>query len=139
MLPDPMPRLADKRWVCSGLLCLLTLAVVASPAFGAPKAAKERKISMLYALSAGSGTLTPEHGKGARYRLTFGHLDRSVVWFSDRPARRSGAFPNRALTEAWNGLGFASDPPNAALVYTDASGRAGRTVIVELSHPRLAK
>lgn len=134
-----MATLSNKRYACAGLLCLLTLALVITPAFGAANAAKERKISMLYALSASSGTLTPKHGKGARYKLTLRHLDRSVVWFSDRPARRSGAFAVRALAEAWKGLGFAADPPNAALVYSDTSGRTGRTLIVELSHPRLAK
>lgn len=134
-----MTRFSHKRRICAGLLCLAALALVITPAFGAGKAPKERKISMLYALSASSGMLTAKQGKGSLYKLTLKRLNRNVVWFSDRPARRSGAFPNRVLAESWSGFGFAADPPNAALVYSDKSGRAGRTVIVELSHPRLAK
>jgi uncharacterized protein YjbI with pentapeptide repeats len=138
MLSDAMTMPSNKRYAYAGLLCLLTLALVITPASGANQATKERKASILYALNAGSGTLAPKKGKGALYELTLNHLDRNVVWFSDRPARRSGTFPNRVLAEAWRGFGFAADPPNAALVYSDRSGRVGRTVIVELSHPRLA-
>ena len=139
MPSDLMAKPSNKRHACAGLLCLLTLALAITPAFGAGKATREQKISILYSLSAGKGTLTPKRGKGVLYKLTLKQLDRNVVWFSDRPARCSGAFPNRVLAEAWGGFGFAADPPNAALVYSDKSGRVGRTVIVELSHPRFAK
>jgi uncharacterized protein YjbI with pentapeptide repeats len=139
MLSDAMARPSNKRCAGAGIVCLLALALVITSASGARKSGKEQKISILYALSAGSGTLAQKNGKGALYELTLKHLDRNVVWFSDRPARRSGAFPNRVLAEAWRGFGFAADPPNAALVYSDKSGQRGRTVIVELSHPRFAK
>jgi uncharacterized protein YjbI with pentapeptide repeats len=138
MPSDAMPGPSDKRCVCAGLLCLLTLVLLVSPASGAGKATKEQKVSILYSLSAGAGTLAPKRGKGALYELTLKNLDHNVVWFSDRPARRSGAFANRVLADAWKGFGFAADPPNAALVYSDPAGKGERTVIVELSHPRLA-
>ena len=138
----PMGSLKNKRHVGVALLCLLALASAIAPTAGAGKAAKHprtQRVSMLYALSAGAGRLIPKKGSAVRYELVLKKLDHSVIWFSDRPVRRSGAFPTRALADSWRRLGFAADPPNAALVYGDGSGRAGRTAIVELSHPRFAK
>jgi hypothetical protein len=66
-------------------------------------------------------------------------LDRNVIWFSDRPARRSSSFPTSSLVKGWKGFGFSGDPPNAALSYTDERGDSGRTVILVLSKPRLAR
>jgi uncharacterized protein YjbI with pentapeptide repeats len=114
----------------------LTLAAVPVLSSAAqPRGAKPRvqKISILYVVDAGKGTLRPA-GKG--YRLTLGNLARNAVWFSDRPARNSGSFPTAGIVAGWEGLGFAADPPNAALVYDDAQG-AERTAILELSQPRL--
>jgi uncharacterized protein YjbI with pentapeptide repeats len=133
-------RALNKRYLLAGLLSLLALALLITPALGAEKAAKKpgvQKVSLLYALNAGSGTL--KKGKGARYKLTLKGLDRNVTWFSDRPVRRTSSFPIADLAESWQGFGFAADPPNAALTYTDRSGNSARTVILELSHPRFAK
>jgi hypothetical protein len=134
--------LHDKRFGLVAALCLLSLALAIAPALGAGKAAKKARmqgISLLYALDAGTGTLTPRKGEGAEYKLTLKALDRSVTWFSDRPTRRSGSFPVADLAESWKGFGFAADPPNAALTYTDKAGDSGRTVILELSLLRYAK
>lgn len=106
-------------------------AALGAPAKGGKDKPRVEKISLLYALNAGKGSLRPA-GKGA-FELTLGGLDREVVWFSDRPARRSGTFPTRGLVAAWKGFGFLSDPPNAALVYDD------RTAVLELGPPRLVK
>lgn len=129
------------------LTCLLAataclLALVIAPTLAAAKVVKQPKaqeISLLYALNADAGTLTPRKGKGAMYKLTLKGLDHSVTWFSDRPARRSSSFAVTGLPEAWKGFGFAADPPNAALTYIEEGGSSPRTVIVELSHPRYAK
>jgi hypothetical protein len=67
--------------------------------------------------------------------LTLRRLERHGVWFADRPSRRSGVFLSSSLAPAWKGLGFVSEPPNAALVYPDPDG-AGSTVILELRAPR---
>lgn len=137
-----MATLVKKRCACAGLLCLLALTLTSAPALGAGKATKRpemQKISLLYALNAGAGRLTPMKGKGARYKLVLKGLDRNVTWFSDRPTRKSDSFPISGLAEAWKGFGFTADPPNAALTYTDKSGNSGRTVIVELTDPRYAK
>jgi uncharacterized protein YjbI with pentapeptide repeats len=137
-----MAKLSYRRCAVVGSLCFLALVLCASSALGAgkaPKKPKTQKISLLYVLNSASGNLIPKKGKGAGYKLVLRGLDHDVTWFSDRPARKSGSFPTTALAEAWKGFGFKADPPNAALTYTDPSGDPGRTVIVELSHPRYAK
>jgi hypothetical protein len=135
-------RTIGKPYTCIGLLCLILLCVATPSALAAGRPAKKpkvQKVSLLYALSAASGTLKPAEGKGADYKLTLKNLDRNVTWFSDRPARSSGSLPVSGLAKAWEGFGFLADPPNAALTYTDRSGRRGRTVILELSRPHFAK
>ncbi|MDX6626125.1 MAG: hypothetical protein QOE56_1114 [Solirubrobacterales bacterium] len=132
----------DKRCICAGLVCLLVLAASTTAALGARSSHKTptvKKISLLYALNARTGTLRPEKGKGAKYKLTLKGLDRNVTWFSDRPARRTGSFPISGLARSWKGFGFAANPPNAALTYSDKGGNPARTVIVEISHPRFAE
>jgi uncharacterized protein YjbI with pentapeptide repeats len=139
MTPNPMTKLSYRRCAFPALVCLFSLALAASPALGAAKVAKKpqgQKVSLLFALTAESGNLIPKKGSGARYKLVLKSPDRNVTWFSDRPARKSGSFPISGLAGAWKGFGFAADPPNAALTYTDPGGKPGRTVIVELSHPR---
>jgi hypothetical protein len=131
---------ADTRLAIAALACLLALSFAVPPALGAVPAGTEkpkvRKISLLYALGAGAGSLAK---KGGAYTLTLEGLDRDVAWFSDRPARHSGTFAAVALPGAWKGFGFEADPPNAALVYRDPAGHPGRTVILELRSPRYAK
>jgi uncharacterized protein YjbI with pentapeptide repeats len=132
----------DKRYICAGLVCLLVLAASTTAALGARSTNKTpavKKISLLYALNARTGTLRQQKGKGAKYKLTLKGLDRNVTWFSDRPARRTGSFPISGLARSWKGFGFAADPPNAALTYTGKGGNPARTVIVEISHPRFAE
>jgi hypothetical protein len=58
-----------------------------------------------------------------------------VTWFTDRPARRSGATTLRRLVGVWAASGFAVDPPNAALILAGADGV--RTHVVELRRARL--
>src|SRR4051794_21850141 len=109
------------------LLGLLVFTLMSTPGHAAGKVTRQprmRKVSLLYALNAGSGRLAPRKGKGARYELTLQGLDRNVTWFSDRPVRRTSSFPIAGLAKAWTGFGFAADPPNAALTYSDRSGRA---------------
>lgn len=123
------------------LVALLALAVALSFAAGAtargpaakrgPQRPTVQKISVLYVVDAGKGSLRPARRGG--YRLVLGGLGRDVVWFSDRPARRSGTFPTRGFVAAWKGFGFLADRPNAALVYDD------RTAVLELGPPRLVK
>lgn len=129
-----------RRRAAFAILALLSIALVAQSAAAAaktPKHGKVRQISQLYVLGASAATLTPVSQTGVRYRLRLKGLDRNVVWFADRPARRSGSFPASGLVSAWKGFGFTADPPNAALTYTDKAGQS-RTAIVELTRPKYA-
>jgi hypothetical protein len=116
------------------VLVLVIVAVAAVPA-GAVKSRKPQgqHVSELYVLTAGGGTLRPLPGR--RFAVTLTRVDRNVVWFSDRPVHKSGTFPSNGLASRWKGFGFASQPPNAALVYPDPKGD-GSTVILELGRPR---
>jgi uncharacterized protein YjbI with pentapeptide repeats len=86
-------------------------------------------------LNAGAGTLRSENGQ---LTLTLTGVEPQTVWFSDRPARRTGSFPARDMVSSWEGFGFGRVPPNAALVYTDEE-RRDRTVILELSQPHVER
>ncbi|MDW5597180.1 phage tail protein [Conexibacter stalactiti] len=89
---------------------------------------------LLFVVQAEGGALEPLGG--GSYALTLRGVPSRAVWFSDRPARDTGAVPLRQLTGAyWRGLGFAADPPNA--VVTLSGGRRGAdTVALELTRPR---
>jgi hypothetical protein len=97
---------------------------------------RSAKVSLLYVVNAGRGTLTPEVGHPGRFTLTLKHLESPAVWFSDRPTRRSGTFPASGIAAAWKGFGFTTAPPNAAIDYTDPARGFGRTAILELTRPR---
>ena len=91
---------------------------------------------MAAVVNAAKGTLTPQLGRQGGVTLTLKGLERQAVWFSDRPSHLSGAFPSSGIAAAWNGFGFTSDPPNAALDYTDPTRGPGHTVVLELGRPR---
>ncbi len=115
---------------------MLLLGAAGQASGQALRAPRNSKISLLYVLNAGRGTLMPQPGHPGRLTLTLTGLERRAVWFSDRPTRRSGTFPISGLATAWKGFGFASQPPNAALDYTDPTRGPGHTVILELTHAR---
>ena len=121
-------------WSTFGLVVVaLCAALLAGPAAARIKPRVQR-VSLVYVVNADSGTLRPLPGR--RFVLTLSRLERHGVWFSDRPTRRSGAFPARVLGAGWNGLGFVSHPPDAALVYSPNPDRAGSTIILRLGRPR---
>ncbi len=71
-------------------------------------------------------------GGGADYLLTLEGHTGSTVYFSDRPERIFGESPTPAFL---TGLGFTPDnPPNAALVTSDADGNED-ILVVELLTP----
>lgn len=127
-----------REWGARGTLALVvvvTALLVALPTVAAATSKpRMRHVSLLYVVNAGRGTLASRPAR--RFTLTLRALEPSGVWFSDRPVRRSGAFPSRLLPAGWKGLGFASQPPNAALVYSKGAARPGSTVILSLRHPR---
>jgi hypothetical protein len=104
----------------------------------AAKPAKPRAVSVLYALTASSGTFTPVQGKKRVYTLTLRRTSDQVTWFTDRPVRESGFLPTIGFVRGWAGYGFDEDPPNVALVVRDTSGGTD-TVVATMTHPRVTK
>ena len=90
--------------------------------------------TLLFVTSATSGTLEPQPGSTTTYSLTLQGLDHKVVWFTDHPARRAGAVPATGFVQDWAAYGFATDPPNVALVL-DAAHPGHDTVVGTLSSP----
>jgi len=141
-----MTSLKDSRWHRSSLLAAFLVAVLAASAAlaaGAGAAPKGKgpsaqKVSLLYVLNARRATLLPQKGSKSSYRLAVKGSQPDAVWFSDRPARKSGSFPARFLASDWAGFGFASDPPNVAVDYVDSHGR-DRTAMLVLRDPQQRK
>ena len=68
--------------------------------------------------------------------LTLHDVDRSVLWFTDRPFRDSGSMDIAHLIEAWHDGddSFAENPPNAVLSGMSADGEVA--IVVVLMTPR---
>jgi hypothetical protein len=110
----------------------LVLAGLAAAAIAAPAASADP--GDLFVLHAGHGTLH-RAGQAGRFGLTLRDTGR-VTSFADRPRRRAGEEGLRGFVRRWKALGFAADPPNAALV--DAGAPKGRDVmVVTLTRPKL--
>lgn len=128
-----------------GRLCARSLALVAALALATPAAASSQPAraalspapppttSLLFVQETAGGTLT-RVARG-RYRLRLTGVARVVTTFTDRPGRRAGQEPLRRYVGRWAARGFASDPPNAALVLHDAPRRAD-VAMLTLSRPR---
>ncbi len=99
-----------------------------------PKRKARAKVSLLFALHAQSGSLTPQ-GDG-RYELRLDAADQQVTIFSDRPYRFATAAPTAALVADWPTL-FGDDPPNAALDLAQPDGAGNDLVVLTLDRPRL--
>ncbi|HEX4625281.1 MAG TPA: hypothetical protein VH231_12560 [Solirubrobacteraceae bacterium] len=121
----------------SGRLVLVLLAVAAC-AFAltpASAAAAAGTPSELFVLTAGSGRLVQGHDG---FALVLSAPSRSVTGFSDRPQRLLGRRALGSFVSGWSRLGFAGDPPNAALVVDDAPTSDDINVF-ELSRPALGR
>lgn len=119
------------------LLLAISTAAVGQARSQSLRKPRSGKVSLLYVVNAARGTLTS--GPRGQLTLTLSGLERHAVWFSDRPSHRSGSFPSSGITAGWSGFGFTTEPPNAALDYTDQARGPGRTVILELTRPRLRR
>lgn len=88
--------------------------------------------SDLFVQTATSGRL--RSGSGDEYTLELKGVGPRMTQFSDRPLRLSASTTVQDFVDRWSATGFDADPPNAALVISDAS--EGRdTFILELTHP----
>lgn len=71
--------------------------------------------SVLFSLSADA--IHFENVDGMTSTLVLEGVDPHTIWFTDRPARESGAITTMRLAQDWQPGGtFENDPPNAALV-----------------------
>lgn len=89
--------------------------------------------SVLFAVDADSGGLTPVHGAKHTYRLTLEGVDGRAVAFDDRPARSSRPIVLQRMIDKLFAHGQA--PPNAAVNATLSDGRQA-LMPVELGAPR---
>jgi Pentapeptide repeats (8 copies) len=120
--------------IALALLLLLAITATAQASNQALRKSRTAKVSLLYVVNAHGASLTRR--PNGQLMLTLTGVAPDAVWFSDRPVRESGTFPASGLASAWEAFGFAAQPPNAALDYTDPRRGPGHTVILELTHPR---
>lgn len=112
------------------LLCALAFVVAALAAAPAAGAAQP---SYLFALTSSGGSLTHDE---SGWWITLTGTSPVVTRFSDRPQRLASTETPTRFAAQWRGYGFASDPPNAALVIADGS-RTADVFVVELRRPRV--
>jgi hypothetical protein len=148
------PARADSRWIgpiaisiaaaLIGVLVWLAAPGIvgsdrAEPATaGAPAGAAtgaSASISMLYTLSATSGTLVAVPGSTDQFTLTLADTDKQVLWFSDQPSRHAGVLPTAGLAAEWADFGFTDSPPNVAVTLHNGSPEAD-TMVLEMGQPR---
>lgn len=111
---------------------VLTLSVGLSMFVATTQAARseEAKKQYLFVQTAGEGRVNGSV-------LTMSRLGPAVVYFADRPDRDVGYVTYREFLDAWKRAAnsFASDPPNASLVYRDGGKQV--VVVLELMEPSL--
>lgn len=82
---------------------------------------------------AAQGTLTS--GPAGASQLTLTGVDGSAALFTDKPQASAGSIQINDLLDDWTKNGFASNPPNAALVVVGGAG-AGTASTLKLSNPQ---
>ena len=101
---------------------LLTLAATASASDS----------SLLYSVTSKDLQIS---GSGRAMRVSV-PASAPLSWFTNRPARKAGSSTAAALVNGWQANGFTTDPPNAAVVTSGATG--SMQTIVTLRDPRQA-
>jgi hypothetical protein len=76
--------------------------------------AKNKVRTVLYFLTANTGSLTPIAGAKESYTLVLRKAYSSATWFTDRPYRDSGVLPTFDVARAFS---VTKDPQNVALVF----------------------
>ena len=109
---------------------VLVAAALVPSAAGAASAPSE-----LFVLTAGSGRLVQSQGG---FSLVLNAPSRSVTGFSDRPQRLLGRRTLGSFVSGWGRLGFAADPPNAALV-VDGAPSSDDVNVFELARPAIGR
>jgi hypothetical protein len=104
----------------------------ATPRATQPKAPSGTESASLLFVVQGRTARAERHGKA--WALSMKVPDGKVVWFSDRPLRRSSHMTVRRFLASWKSFGFDRDPPNAALAGT--RGKTDHDIVVELRKPK---
>jgi hypothetical protein len=113
-----------------GAACVALALGAGSTGSGAAAATTTAAPGTLYVVEAVSGRAVKTGEATWRLRLR----DTSVLWFTDRPTRRSGFQRMAHFVDAWP-ANFRGAPPNAALLLPIRSAGA-RPIAVELTKPR---
>jgi hypothetical protein len=92
----------------------------------------------LFTQTTHTGTLKPIAGQNDVFTLTLDQPSPDVTVFTDRPVRSASTQPVQNFVDQWDGRGFNTDPPNAALVL-DQEPDSADTAIFELTHPTYDK
>ena len=120
---------------------LLTLGLATAGATAAmaqqPGSSGTQDLGRLMTQTAERGTLMPVKGKH-HLALKLRGVAPQVVWFDDRPARRTGQIPVGRFVHDWEGFGFEEVPPNAALTLLNAADDED-TVVLKLGAPHYKK
>ena len=131
-----MAASARMRTLAVALLASSLTLAAASPA-GAqdlPDAKPVPGVGNLFVLRAGVGAI--ERVRAGVFELVLRRPASAVTVFSDRPQRVVREQRLRSFVKGWNGLGFGSDPPNAAL---SVAGAPAARDVPELSRPRIGR
>ena len=98
----------------------------------AKPSAKAEPVRLLYAHSAGSGTLRPLANRPGSYRVSFSDVAPVVIYFSDRPARLAGHIPVKEFIER---IGFGKESNPNAVIEISEGAKGEDVLVVELSNP----
>jgi exo-beta-1,3-glucanase (GH17 family) len=88
----------------------------------------------LFTQTAEGGTLQADPAEEGSYLLTLTGVSPRTVYFSDRPQRNAGTLETEAFVNGWS-ASFGDDPPNAALVFTEAGQPGEEAAVGIISDP----
>lgn len=117
--------------IVAAVALVVVIAAAAIVGFSRSSSARSQ-LSLLFTLSGEASTMIPVSGSTDRYTLAVTGVDPAVVWFTDRPARETGAATLDWFAAQWApGAPFAADPPNAAMVVHVVADTTD-TIVIEL-------
>jgi len=127
-------------------LAILTVTVVAMAMWGtagadtgptAPGPGKPGDVKQpaYLEIQGAQGTLVA--GSGGAFQLTLSGVEPEATLFTDKPQRPAGSAQVADVLTGWVKNGFATNPPNAALVVVSGAG-AGTGATFKLSNPQLS-
>ncbi|MFN8124704.1 MAG: hypothetical protein U0237_20030 [Thermoleophilia bacterium] len=112
-------------------LAVLAALLLVVPAAFADGTTKNQEVAVLYSMDA-TRTVVAKSGKTFRVSMP---ANSGVTWFTDRPNRKAGYLTLKQFYAMWQGNGFDTDPPNAALLLTRKGVET--THVVEMTDPKL--